>query len=62
MLTAGEILEQDDLFDFEITPELLQMAAGFDSLGEQVRSGWIPSALLADLVIDRDQDGQEVAE
>lgn len=43
--------EQDlaELFDFEITDELRALAAGYETLGDSVRSGDIPNSLLADL-------------
>jgi len=43
-----ESAEYDDLFDFEVTDALRDLAQ-IDGLGDQIRSGDIPNTLLADL-------------
>ncbi|WP_435299714.1 hypothetical protein [Timonella sp. A28] len=38
-----------ELFDFELTDELLAEVGNLDALGDLIRAGEIPNALLADL-------------
>ncbi|GEM_PF-6756299 len=49
----------EDLFAFEITDELRELASGFESLGGQIRNGFIPTSLIADLILQSDEPGAE---
>lgn len=45
-----ESVEDADLFDFEVTDELRQLASGYETLGDTISNGWLPSSLVADLL------------
>lgn len=46
---AEAALTDEQLFDFEVTDELREMASGYETLGDQIAHGWVPNALLADI-------------
>lgn len=41
----------DELFNFEITNELRELASGYDSIGDRVREHGVPRELLANLFL-----------
>ncbi|WP_029068706.1 hypothetical protein [Jonesia quinghaiensis] len=43
----------DDLFDFELTDEVRDIVGDTTGLGDQIREGNIPAALLADLALTK---------
>lgn len=53
-----EAVPDEDLFDFEVTDELRQLASGYETLGDTISQGWLPSALVADLLFPEESSDE----